>query len=672
MTTQNFNIPATVADSDTVKAKVYADQAAGSAASALTSANNAIDSINKSKTSELAAAISASEAAAVLASAGITGESVIIAVDAATLASTAANNAITAKEVAQTAANESLANINNSVHAMSILFSSASENVIRATVEGTTTANTYPPAYTSGNDIVINVTLPIPNMQKRLKSINIFIIGTDSETIVITRGALTDTTRYWVKDSTILAVISGGGSAFYKYRIDIEYYDKFQTCLIIADSIGQGYGASEYGVVQNPPVSGFQRSDGSYRYVLKDYLTVPYWQNGWFNKLNIPGTFFINRSVGGSTCADWVNTYLPAKRHLLDQSSLVPTYTMLMCGGNDIAGSHTAQATVQIQFISMINTVVATGSIPIVVLYPTFDDNCPTTPTPETVIASYRNWQRSYCTANNIRCLDLSKTALIKPLGYGDLNYTGVGVPGSDYADGMHNNDPGYDKIWREAQKQAYSLLGYIPTSSSSDSDNSATIALGNVTTGAPGSDVLITNSGTSSAAVFNFRFPAGTPGATGDVSNSNVTADPAISTGFSLTGTVTQMFSWVTKRFAEATGVAWGVACPSSIKALWEQPDNKNLFIPVGYLYSPKIYADRNRTITKVFVDCHGETPTSLVVTLYHNGVLIYTSSAITSTAPSFTVSLTLTGDQSIQAFVSNTTGLTKGVGVALKVVNT
>lgn len=45
-----------------------------------------------------------------------------------------------------------------------------------------------------------------------------------------------------------------------------------------------------------------------------------------------------------------------------------------------------------------------------------------------------------------------------------------------------------------------------------------ATIHIGNVVTGAPGTNVVVTNSGTSSAAVLNFQIPRGTPGADGGV----------------------------------------------------------------------------------------------------------------------------------------------------------
>ena len=45
-----------------------------------------------------------------------------------------------------------------------------------------------------------------------------------------------------------------------------------------------------------------------------------------------------------------------------------------------------------------------------------------------------------------------------------------------------------------------------------------ATIRIGNVVTGAPGTDVVVTNSGTSANAVLNFTIPRGTPGANGGV----------------------------------------------------------------------------------------------------------------------------------------------------------
>lgn len=50
------------------------------------------------------------------------------------------------------------------------------------------------------------------------------------------------------------------------------------------------------------------------------------------------------------------------------------------------------------------------------------------------------------------------------------------------------------------------------------DTGTAATITIGSVTTGAPGTNVSVTNSGTSSAAILNFQIPRGTPGADGGV----------------------------------------------------------------------------------------------------------------------------------------------------------
>lgn len=150
-----------------------------------------------------------------------------------------------------------------------------------------------------------------------------------------------------------------------------------------------------------------------------------------------------------------------------------------------------------------------------------------------------------------------------------------------------------------------------------------------------------------------------------------NRTADPTTATAYTLTGSVTQFFSWIVKRFEQALGYAWGVAIPFSLKTLAEQADIGTLYIPAGGTFSPITRAGRNRTYNKIFIDCHGENPTSLVITLYHNGELIYTSPAITTDETSENVALAITGEQKVQAFTSNTTGLTKGISVSLKQVN-
>lgn len=65
-----------------------------------------------------------------------------------------------------------------------------------------------------------------------------------------------------------------------------------------------------------------------------------------------------------------------------------------------------------------------------------------------------------------------------------------------------------------------------------------ATISVGTVTTGAEGSDATVTNSGTSSAAVFDFTIPRGATGATGSKGDKGDQGDAAtISVGTTTTG---------------------------------------------------------------------------------------------------------------------------------------
>jgi hypothetical protein len=61
------------------------------------------------------------------------------------------------------------------------------------------------------------------------------------------------------------------------------------------------------------------------------------------------------------------------------------------------------------------------------------------------------------------------------------------------------------------------SLIGPVgPTGATGAAGTAATIAVGTVTTGAPGTSVIITNSGTSYAAIFDFVIPRGDTGASG------------------------------------------------------------------------------------------------------------------------------------------------------------
>ncbi len=77
-----------------------------------------------------------------------------------------------------------------------------------------------------------------------------------------------------------------------------------------------------------------------------------------------------------------------------------------------------------------------------------------------------------------------------------------------------------YDGYWVEINP---GLLG-----PAGDDGAAATIAVGTVTTGAAGSSATVTNSGTSSAAVFDFSIPVGATGATGAAGTNGIDGDPA------------------------------------------------------------------------------------------------------------------------------------------------
>ncbi|AJQ26931.1 hypothetical protein [Pelosinus fermentans] len=144
--------------------------------------------------------------------------------------------------------------------------------------------------------------------------------------------------------------------------------------------------------------------------------------------------------------------------------------------------------------------------------------------------------------------------------------------------------------------------------------------------------------------------------------------ATPPTSLTSTLLGHLTNIYSM----FKLITGKSTGILPPSaSLETLWTQADIGTLFISAGSTFSPITRAGRNKTYNKIFVDCHGETPTSLVLTIYHDGALLYTSPAIIQDETSLNVALSITGEQKVQAFVSNTTGLTKGISVSIMQVN-
>lgn len=67
-----------------------------------------------------------------------------------------------------------------------------------------------------------------------------------------------------------------------------------------------------------------------------------------------------------------------------------------------------------------------------------------------------------------------------------------------------------------DASSATWGLIALHGATGSGGGGGGATVAVGTTTTGAPGSNASVTNSGTSTAAIFNFTIPAGATGATG------------------------------------------------------------------------------------------------------------------------------------------------------------
>ena len=88
-----------------------------------------------------------------------------------------------------------------------------------------------------------------------------------------------------------------------------------------------------------------------------------------------------------------------------------------------------------------------------------------------------------------------------------------TGNSGDTYAVGTETSNVIY--VWSTTLND-WINIGSLKGDAGSDG-SAATITLGTVTTGGSGTDVIITNSGTSSAAVLNFTIPRGTTGATGN-----------------------------------------------------------------------------------------------------------------------------------------------------------
>lgn len=188
------------------------------------------------------------------------------------------------------------------------------------------------------------------------------------------------------------------------------------------------------------------------------------------------------------------------------------------------------------------------------------------------------------------------------------------------------------------------------PPGDTGPAGSAATVAVGTITTLPSGSSATVTNSGTSSAAVFDFGLPKGADG-TGSGDMAKVTYDTA-NRGY-------------VDRAVLADKTSENTA--------------KTPFIPAGFTYAPPFRNPIAKTINHLWIDCIdsagvAQNPTSLVITIYGGAdgtTLLYTSSAITTAHTSVDVSLSLAAGDLVRVLTSNTTGLTGGISVTPRAVN-
>jgi hypothetical protein len=131
------------------------------------------------------------------------------------------------------------------------------------------------------------------------------------------------------------------------------------------------------------------------------------------------------------------------------------------------------------------------------------------------------------------------------------------------------------------------------------------------------------------------------------DTKIGNRTADPTTATAYALTGSVTQFFSWIAKRFAEATGVAWGTAVPASLKTLWELTWTQNYLMvnPANGYVSPIIPLPRDGTGQYIKFYPQGAVSAATTVSVFQGSGLLTLAAAITSTtATTMTLSSAIT----------------------------
>lgn len=245
--------------------------------------------------------------------------------------------------------------------------------------------------------------------------------------------------------------------------------------MLIGDSLAEAYGASTLrwkndggtiSYVANPGSLTYE--DGSSCFSL-GYQQVPYYENGWAKKIRLKGYEIVNRGFGGTKASDWRNTYIPAKRHMLDFSSMVAPYTIIMLGGNDMNGGRTLSATTT-DYVNIIVTLSSLGSIPILTTYPPLDDASPVLANCQTLVEPFNVWCRQYAATNGYPIIDFRKyVTLNKPTSYSGYDWTasgalkaqyqGGGCNGSDYADGAHLSDSGYLKMAKYAQHRLQQIL---------------------------------------------------------------------------------------------------------------------------------------------------------------------------------------------------------------------
>ena len=139
-------------------------------------------------------------------------------------------------------------------------------------------------------------------------------------------------------------------------------------------------------------------------------------------------------------------------------------------------------------------------------------------------------------------------------------------------------------------------------------------------------------------------------------------------------TTTVNAMTQGQRVKASDINGTLGGIN--SSVKTVHDKPQGISFFIPAGLTYSPCIVIPRNVDITHYYTQCQSDTgtaqnPTSLTFSIYKNGSSDYTSSAITTASTNGAITKTANAGDNIYCVVSNTTGLTGGIAITLKVVN-